>query len=463
MAWTQTGVNVNWNALAISQSGQISYACVTVGRMYKSTNYGVTWTLINDANNNINTNMNWSDIAISSDGSKIFACVSNGYIYVSTNSGASWAPKDSIRDWRCIAVSNDGVKLCACPYNGKPHVSNDGGNTWSQLDGNRKFLSVCCSADGNYIYMSEENGHIVRIQNRSEPLNNGNIQGSWSSITCNSDGSKVYACMNPGNLYISTNYGVTFTILPISSPDVTKQWTCINTSNFGNGQYIAACANNDLIYLSNDSGTTWTPRESPRTWKAIEISVNGQYVNAAVNTGYIYNSTNSGVSCYFYDTTILIYKNNKEIEEKIQNLKINDLVVTTEGYKKIQYIGHYWAFNLDKIKCVKQNILGENKPNKDLYITDGHSLLFEDIDQYKNEKYDENIYKKINNIKNYKKILGIHCNICGSVNKLDNLNYYHIALENNDIHNAYAIYANNILSETMSINYTLKQKDLTLI
>ena len=33
MAWTQTAYDVNWNAIATSQSGQISYACVTVGRM----------------------------------------------------------------------------------------------------------------------------------------------------------------------------------------------------------------------------------------------------------------------------------------------------------------------------------------------------------------------------------------------------------------------------------------------
>jgi photosystem II stability/assembly factor-like uncharacterized protein len=463
MAWTQTAYDVNWNAIAASQSGQISYACVTVGRMYKSTDYGVTWTVVTDANNNINTDLNWSDVAMSSDGTKIFGCVSGGFIYISIDSGANWAQKHVVSGWRGIASSNDGVLLCACAYNDKIHISNDGGLTWPQLNGNRNFLSICCSSTGDRIYATEERGHIVRIVGRTAPEINNNITGNWSSVTCNSTGTIVYASVNPGFLYKSTDGGVNFTVLPISIPDVSKQWTCINTSNFGDGQYIAACANNDVIYLSSDSGTTWVQRESARTWKTIELSANGEIINAGVNTGYIYNSTNGGTSCYFNDTNILIYRNNEEIEEKIQNLKINDIVITTEGHKKIIYIGHYWAFNTNNIKCIKKDILGDNKPNKDLYITHGHSLLFENIDEYKNENYDEKIYKDNNNIKNYKKILSTDCNVCDDVLKLDNLNYYHLTLENDDIWNSYAIYANNILSETMSIHYTLHQKDLSIL
>jgi photosystem II stability/assembly factor-like uncharacterized protein len=467
MAWTQTAYDVNWNAIAASSSGQISYACVTVGRMYKSTDYGVTWTVVTDANNNINTDLNWSDVAMSSDGTKIFGCVATlgttgGYIYRSIDSGVSWTPEHVPTDWRGIASSNDGVKLCACAYQDKIHISDNGGDTWEEIDGSKKYLSICCSSDGNYIHATEEGRHIVTIVGRTTPERNSNIQANWSSITCNSAGTTVYASVNPGFLYKSIDNGLNFTELPISTPDVSKQWTCINTSNFANGEYIAACTNNDVIYLSNDFGATWTPRESVRTWKTIALSANGEIINAGVNTGFIYNSTNGGISCYFYDTNILIYRNNEEIEEKIQNLKINDIVITTEGHKKIIYIGHYWAFNTNNIKCIKKDILGDNKPNKDLYITHGHSLLFENIDEYKNENYDEKIYKDNNNIKNYKKILSTDCNLCCDVSHIDNLNYYHLTLENDDIWNSYAIYANNILSETMSIHYTLHQKDLSI-
>ena len=456
--WTETGYDVEWNSIASSQNGLLLYACVTNGRVYKSINYGVTWDVINDLNNIINTNLNWSDIATSSDGTKIFGFVSNGFIYISTDSGNSWNEKHTATDWRGIASSIDGIKLCACAYNDKLHLSDDGGNTWYSIDGNKHFLSICCSFDGNYIYLTEEAGHIITVANRNTPFLNSNITESWSSITCNNTGSKVYASSNIGYIYISTNNGQTFTQLINLS--ATKSWTCINTSNFGDGRYIAACANNDQIYLSNDYGESWSIKEQVRTWKTIAISSEGTIINAGVNTGNIYNSTNGGISCYLYDTKILIFKDNQEIEEKIQKLKINDIVVTTEGYKKIIYIGNNYIKNINNVKCVPKNIIAENKPNDDLYITNGHSLLFENIDIYKNNNYNEIIYKNINNVNNYKKILASDCNLCIIALQLKNNRYYHLTLENSDIYNSYAIYSNNILSETMSIHYTQHMNDL---
>ena len=44
---------------------------VTVGRMYKSTDYGVTWTIVTDLSGNINTNLN-TNFNINNNSHKIF-------------------------------------------------------------------------------------------------------------------------------------------------------------------------------------------------------------------------------------------------------------------------------------------------------------------------------------------------------------------------------------------------------
>ncbi len=461
MSWTQTGFNLSWNALATSSSGQISFACVTAGRMYKSIDYGISWNLIVDTNNNINTNLNWSDIAISSDGTKIFGCVgTNGYIYVSIDSGVSWNATHTPDDWRGICSSNDGLKLAACAYNGKVHLSDDGGLTWNTVDGNRHFLSICCNINGNVISATEENGHIVTILNRGQNFYNSDITGLWSSITCNSDGSKIYASVNPGYLFISIDNGTTFTQL---SQLPTYQWTCINTSNFGNGQYIAACINNGNIYISQDYGQSWVIHESARTWKTIEISSDGQIVNAGVNTGYIYNSTDGGISCICHNTEILMGTGETKY---VQLLKIGDELQTTEGLRKILFIGYNATYRTNLFKIIPKNGYKPNIPSKDLCLSIGHSLLFnnEDIEKFKKQDLNcSSFYNECNTkIDNLNKLLIIDCNLEKDAifDETDTkIFYYHIVLEHNgNINKQYGIYANNMLIETMSEAWIIHSK-----
>ena len=54
------------------------------------------------------------------------------------------------------------------------------------------------------------------------------------------------------------------------------------------GTRLAAVATSDQIYLSTDSGATWTAYESSRPWKSVAMSADGKQVLAADEYGYLY-------------------------------------------------------------------------------------------------------------------------------------------------------------------------------
>ena len=121
------------------------------------------------------------------------------------------------------------------------------------------------------------------------------------------------------------------------------------------------------------------------------------------------------------------------------------------------------------ITKIKKDSFGLNKPCQDLYVITGHSLLFKEIpDNIKNEYYDETIYNTTV-YDDYKKIIVLHTNIyeTPTLEELNVINYkikyFHIALENENKDEHYAIYYNNILTETMTLNYANKSNLIPLL
>jgi hypothetical protein len=178
--------------------------------------------------------------------------------------------------------------------------------------------------------------------------------------------------------------------------------------------------------------------------------------------GFYFYSFNGGGVCFIKDTLITILENNKEIQKEVQYLKPNDLVKVNENeYKKIVFIGenkYNVLTKLENIRIMKKDTIKPNYPCKDILLTSGHSVLFENLDNI-NEFYNPNIYK--NNINGFYKMMTQHCKLFNfaELEDISNLiknnfvQYYHFALENEDYDGQYAVYSNNIRSESMSINY----------
>jgi len=170
-------------------------------------------------------------------------------------------------------------------------------------------------------------------------------------------------------------------------------------------------------------------------------------------------------SCYLKGTKILT--NNGYI--KIEDLKIGNLILTHEGYKPIKYIGYNkfnYYHNPNVIYKLPKDSIKINEPFEDLYILHWHSLIYDncnEIDLYKKDSYDKNIYEMINKISNYYKLLCRDHHKCIIVNydelkksnlidENDIIMYYNIVIDKEeiDINENSVIYANGILSESIT-------------
>lgn len=74
-----------------------------------------------------------------------------------------------------------------------------------------------------------------------------------------------------------------------------KDWTGLASSS--DGSKLVAVARNDRIYVSTDFGDTWTPRGTTQTWTAVASSSDGSVMLAADDwNSWIWRSTDSGLT-----------------------------------------------------------------------------------------------------------------------------------------------------------------------
>jgi len=258
-------------SFCLSRDGRKAYAFAYVSYpaaypFYKSTDGGTTWTSYTNPGINVAQEM-----CCSSDGTKVYATGYPGYIWSSSNSGTSWTQNTS----------------------GLP-------NTY--------WRSICCSADGAIVY-AIANGEYGVYRSLDSGANWSLLSYTdtlYYSVACSADGSKVVTCRGYSReLIVSSNYGVTWAskTMTISEP---IGYPPDNVSMSNDGTKIAACPQNisSYIYVSSDSGNTWTERTTPLT-RTYNVRISGDGSKIIVSEGYgthrVLYSSDNGVTW----TTIL--------------------------------------------------------------------------------------------------------------------------------------------------------------
>ncbi|MCB1127926.1 MAG: exo-alpha-sialidase, partial [Verrucomicrobiae bacterium] len=137
--WTARETSRSWRSVASSADGSRLVAAVYGGRIYTSSDSGVSWTAREG-------DRFWYSVATSADGAKLVAVVQNGRIYTSTDSGVSWTARESDRNWVAVASSTDGSRLVAAVYGGQIYTSTDSGVTWTGRKSNRQWFALASSA-----------------------------------------------------------------------------------------------------------------------------------------------------------------------------------------------------------------------------------------------------------------------------------------------------------------------------
>jgi hypothetical protein len=268
--------NIRWTCLSMSSSGQYQLASAGGTSLYLSTNYGQKWFEISNAGFGY-----WTSVAVSS----------SGQFQLAGNTGI-------VGGFTCLKVSYD--------FGENWNIARDGSNNQIPIYVN----SVAVSSDGKYgiaaatntttvngllitdLYISKNNlMNWIKIS-KTDVYPIVYVDNTYTSISYDGKYMTVVSNNSINNLFISSDYGVTWTNKTINSSSFTE----IHMSNIGidNGTYQIARTTSQ-IYVSGNSGATWTNVMSDlsRTWNAIAISGDGQY-QIALATGYIHVSTDFG-------------------------------------------------------------------------------------------------------------------------------------------------------------------------
>jgi len=335
----------------MSTSGQYQTSVVKNGSIWRSSDYGATWS---DADITVDgsaqTSLAWYSVSLSATGQYQSANVTDqtsvgiyNYIYVSSDYGATWISITSTgtQDWRSISISASGKYQTALGYNTSIYVSSDYGSNWSAVTsvGGKIWYSTCISASGQYqfaltnstLYLSSDYGF-----NWSIALSN-TAGGSLTHVAVCASGQYVFVPVNG----VTSSYG---------SEDFGKNWilntipTSIgfqSTSISATGQYIVAGTYGDGVYISSDFGRNWSNANNLTlsfNYVGCAISGSGQYLTVVTLTGSIYTSirepdywqveSNTNKNNIYYDkgyvgigTSAPSYP--LEIESKVNNISAN--------------------------------------------------------------------------------------------------------------------------------------------
>jgi len=137
--------------------------------------------------------------------------------------------------------------------------------------------------------------HPAAAQSWTQASTPNNTSGWWT-VASSADGTKSVVVTSPGLIYLSTNSGASWTTA--SAPNLS--WNGVASSADGT-KLAATVANFPGIYTSSDSGITWISNNVPNLyWFSIASSADGNKLAAVAEvasaryTGPIYTSSNSG-------------------------------------------------------------------------------------------------------------------------------------------------------------------------
>lgn len=138
----------NWSSIVTSQSGQYVVVAEGNGPIYRSTNYGASFSATSSGSGE------WMSVASSGTGQYVAAGMNLGYIYLSNDFAASWSPAVQMyrMQWYSVAISENGQNITAAVYGGTIYFSCDFGASWNPVNPsyNQFWYSIAMSYDANY-------------------------------------------------------------------------------------------------------------------------------------------------------------------------------------------------------------------------------------------------------------------------------------------------------------------------
>jgi len=441
--WSNTGISGNliasgnFNSVTYGTPGGTgTFIAVAPPRSVMYSNDGKTWIGNTGASQTAGF---WASVTYGTPGGTgTFTSVSNSgpatnRVMYSVNAGITWIQGPSANDsiaWNTVAYGNPG-----------------GTGTFVAVSSNLTVLTaqVMTSYDGASWTIRQSAG-----------------VAPWYATTYGTPGGVgTFVAIANGGVGSQTMYSLDGITWNLGTAAFTNQsWRSVTYGTQGGiGTFVAvsnAGANLGNQSMSSIDGITWvldtTPNPTPSVnWVAVASGTpSGNPVFAAVG------ANNSMVSCFLENTQILIKQYGDEIYIPIQNLRKGDLVKTLNyGYIQIHSVGHAILYNDSLNKNVTQKLYCKKTGFDDLILTGGHSILVDSLNE--DEIIKTNKYWDVPKMIDDKYLLLVCIDKNAELYEKNGLmNIYHVALECENIHRNFGIYANGILVESCSIDYLAK-------
>lgn len=276
--WVKKTSLTSIRQITYSGNGSVLVAACNTNQIQGSTDNGTTWSAY--ANSDTRT---WEKVAVSDTGQYMHAVdQSAAYMQLTSDSGATWTNSlNPVDNWGATAMSSNGAIRIALGYPGNIFLSSNYGSTWDQRAialGEKYWRSACMSDGGTNCYAVVSATDSIYASSDSgvtwAALTNAGT-GAYMQVACNSTGSQVLACMETGGskgLRKSTDFGASWNTL-ISDIGISR------VSMSSSGAVILASGTNGMLYLSTDYGSSFTPQEkvylSSSNWTGVEVSKDG--------------------------------------------------------------------------------------------------------------------------------------------------------------------------------------------
>lgn len=295
--------NRDWNTGGISSTGQYQTIVDVSGNIYKTNDFGGTWTFAKDIGGNA-----LNHVAISADGQYQIGC--NGTeIFVSTNYGVSWVSQFTLPGTLVnLSISLNGQYMNVIVSGDNVYRSTDYGSTWAAMPtGTDLYYSVqafptsgtAMSYDGRYqvfatetVYLSTDFGATFNdVFTPNDPFDDRN----WVGIAISSDGNTIFGADSGGKLLLTQNQGAAWSELSHANLGTgAKTWRHIAMSS--DATYMIAVEDNGNLYASSNGGSAWFLPSDPdvqgnHDWRWCALSSNGQYALLLEHGGTPYTST----------------------------------------------------------------------------------------------------------------------------------------------------------------------------
>lgn len=288
-SWQSTNLpNLQWTAVAVSETGAHQYAVSDSDGVFYSNDSGISW----NQNNKIPSN-DYEAIALSDNGSIVLIAGYNSGLYLSKNTGADFqvAPNSpASRSWYTVAMSADGQFMYAATFNESLYWSTDYGLSFTLhpfSSYSSGYFSIACDATGQYLIVGLRIAAPVIFSNNSGSdwyySQFTNTQATYTGVAISRDGSVMVALASYVGIYVSRDFGDTwsFTRQSVALMFVACDASC---------QSIAVATFNSYLIQSFNQGQSWqTNRNTGRqNWFGVAADATGRFALAAAFAGGIY-------------------------------------------------------------------------------------------------------------------------------------------------------------------------------